>query len=158
MTRHHRHAPLPSLRMGRTWRWSLYLTVALLTLSGAAWLMLHFSHGEQDLPSPLEPWALRLHGAAAFASLYLAGTLLHGHMLRAWQLRRNRTAGLLAASTFTLLVITGYGLYYFGGAALRHWTDWLHWVAGASLPIAIAWHVHRGRAAARALVRAALGS
>jgi hypothetical protein len=139
-------------RLGVVRRRVLYAVVAVLVGSGAAWLWLHLGRGDDALPSPLEPWLMKIHGAATMLVVYLAGTMLFGHMVNAWQRGHNRVGGSVAAAALLVLALTGYGLYYFGGETLRRGTEWLHWGVGFALPLLIAWHVRRGR---RAIARAA---
>jgi hypothetical protein len=136
----HRSNRLDSLR-----RRALYALLAILVGSGAVWLCVHWRRADDALPSPLEPWMMKLHGGAAMMTIYLAGTMLYGHMLGAWRRRHNRGTGAVAAATLLLLASSGYGLYYFGGATLRQATEWLHWVLGFAVPLLLWWHVSRGR-------------
>ncbi|HZV92774.1 MAG TPA: hypothetical protein VFF72_06120 [Caldimonas sp.] len=148
MTRRGRIAVLQlSTRLGGPRRRGLYALVAVLVATGAAWLWLHDMRPADSLPSPIEPWMMKLHGAAALLAVYLLGTMLHGHMLNAWHRRQNRISGGVAAAAVLLLAASGYGLYYFGGDALRSATEWLHWVAGFALPPLLWWHIRSGRLA-----------
>jgi hypothetical protein len=99
--------------------------------------------GEQ--PHPAEPWSLKLHGAAAMAILVILGTLLPTHVRFAWHARRNRPNGIMLISVFAFLILTGYGLYYFGDERLRSWTSCLHLVVGLALPLALILHIRSGR-------------
>jgi hypothetical protein len=137
-----------SVRLGAVQRWSLYVLLAVLVLSGALWLGVHQS-GEQAVPRPIEPWMMRLHGAAAMLIVFAVGTLLYGHVLPAWNLGRNRPTGAIVATALLVLAVSGYGLYYFGGDELRRATEWLHWLVGFAAPLALGWHIRRGRAQTR---------
>jgi hypothetical protein len=139
------YSPQTGIRLDALRRRALYGLIAILVVSGALWLFVHQRRADDTLPSPLEPWLLRLHGAAALLTIYLAGTMLYGHMLNAWHRRRNRGSGGTAAATMLLLALTGYGLYYFGGDALRRATEWLHWIFGFAVPLLLWWHIRRGR-------------
>jgi hypothetical protein len=134
-------------KLGSFRRWAVYVLVASLFASGAAWLWVHLRTPDDAIPSALEPWAMKLHGAAALLVTYLAGTMLYGHMLTAWRQRRNRVTGCLVTATFLLLALTGYGLYYFSGDGLRQFNEWLHWLLGFASPAALVLHVWRGRRA-----------
>ena len=132
-------------------RWVLGVSLALL-LSGVLWLVFHFffavpgDFGESR--HPLEAWWLRLHGAAAMASLVVLGTVLPVHVDRAWQQRRNYHTGIVLLCTAAALVVSGYALYYAGSETLRPWISIVHWVIGlAGLP-AILLHVYVGKQAA----------
>ncbi|GAB3628880.1 hypothetical protein [Pandoraea terrae] len=123
----------------------MYLIIAALFATGTLWLYVHMTRVDDAMPSPLEPWAMKLHGAAAMGILYFAGTMLHGHMLHGWHNRRNRLAGGVTALVFGMLAVTGYGLYYFGGDAVRSVTEWGHWIAGFGTPPLLFWHIVTGR-------------
>jgi len=141
---------LPSLRLGAWRRRSLYALVGILAGSGALWLVVHARTEEGALPSPIEPWSMKWHGAAALLLIYLSGTMLYGHMLNAWRRRRNRSSGVAAAAVLFGLALSGYGLYYFGGEDLRLVTQWLHWALGAACVPLLAWHIALGRRTAQA--------
>ena len=122
-------------------RWVLSLSVALL-ISGALWLVFHYfltvpgEFGESR--HPLEAWWLRLHGAAAMAFLIALGTLLPLHVRRAWQLGRNNLTGVGVLSVVSVLVVTGYGLYYASGESIRVWLSVVHWAIGfTGIPVLI---------------------
>ena len=38
------------------------------------------------LPSPLEPWVMKVHGLAAFAALFMFGVLAASHVPLGWRL------------------------------------------------------------------------
>ena len=133
------------IRLDALRRRALYALVASLVASGAVWLFMHQRRADDALPSPIEPWMMKIHGGAAMLTIYLLGSMLYSHMLNAWQRRRNRASGGIAAATLLLLALTGYGLYYFGGDPLRRGTEWLHWVFGFATPLLLWWHIRRGR-------------
>lgn len=144
--RPHPHKYLkPSLRLGHGRRRALYLLVAVLFVTGALWLYVHTTRSDDAMPSSLEPWTMKFHGAAAMAILYLTGTMLYSHMLHGWQSRRNRFAGGVTAAVFGVLAVTGYGLYYFDGDTLRRVTEWAHWIVGFGAPLLLGWHIATGR-------------
>ena len=128
--------------------WLFAITI-LIYGSGVVWAYLHHfarrmrEFGEQ--PHPAEAWSLKLHGAATMAILVILGTLLPTHVRFAWHARRNRPNGIMLISVFAFLILTGYGLYYFGDERLRSWTSWLHLVVGLALPLALVLHIRRGR-------------
>ncbi len=134
-----------SLRVGKARRRLLYILVIALLATGVWWLLIHQSGNIDALPSPIEPWLMKVHGAAAMTFLFLSGTFLYTHMLNAWQQQRNRSAGALIAAVSLLIAISGYGLYYFNGDLLRELTEWLHWIAGFAMPVLLWWHIARGR-------------
>ncbi len=124
-------------------------TLVLLAASGLAWLFLHFADAADCEPEAcLARWipaTLRVHGAMAMASLIVIGGLIQGHVPRAWRAGRNRLAGALLLGGASLLVVSGWGLYYVGGDWLRAATSVLHWVLGAAVVPIFFLHLARGR-------------
>jgi len=131
------------LKSAKLARWQVRLIVTsgvFLWLSGAVWLWLHyFGQKEGDFGpeiNPLEPWMLRLHGAAMQVALIALGTLLVVHVWRGWGYRSQRVVGSLLVALIAALILTGYGLYYFGDDTWRPLVSLLHWGVGlAILPI-----------------------
>lgn len=144
-----RKAHPPTIRFSPLHRQTLYAVFALLWSSGALWLVFHYflrTPGDfGDQAHPLEIWWLRLHGLIVFAMLVAIGSVLPVHARLGWQLRRNRHSGLAMKIIFLWLAATGYALYYFASDDNRDWLAPLHWAAGLSLPLMIAFHVQRGR-------------
>ena len=65
----------------------------VLMLTGALWLALHYGRSDptgEALPHALEPWALRLHGLAGFAALFVLGALASVHVPRGWRITARR--------------------------------------------------------------------
>jgi hypothetical protein len=132
----HRRYGKPSLGAGR--RRLIHGVGALLWLSGAAWLGFHYFvkvKGEfGPSPSPLEPWWLKLHGAAAFASLFIVGLLWGVHVVRGWNYGERRASGTALLVLLGALSLSGYLLYYAGSDALRAAVSLAHWIPGLALP------------------------
>ena len=141
------------MRLGRHHRQWIYAVGGSLVASGVGWLIAHYllvdagSFGETHHPS--EPWWLRLHGAAVMAFLVVLGTILPGHVRRAWSLRkscaqsvrRNVVTGIFMLSLLAVLTLTGYALYYSGDEDLRPYISTTHWVIG--LAAAVGFYQHR---------------
>ena len=112
--------------------------------TGLAWLLLHhffMRSGEFGLaPNPMEPWSLRAHAAFAFAAIWLLGLLSAAHIQRGWNSRRKRYSGVTLLSSFIVLVISGYLLYYVGQEQLRAVLSTVHWVLGLLIPLAYVAH------------------
>jgi hypothetical protein len=142
---------IESIRLGSARRLTLYATLALLTVSGLVWLVMHWSRAADSLPNPLEPWSLRIHGAAAMLTLFLLGSMFHVHVLRGWRLARNRTTGACLGVGLCILAATGWGLYYLEGDVVRATIDLLHSVLGVAAPFMVWLHIARGRRLAAAL-------
>jgi hypothetical protein len=142
-----------NLRMERWHRRSLYAAVIALTASGMLWLTGHYflrSPGEfGPTIHPLEPWSMRLHGAAALTMMFFVGSVLNGHIRRAWRAASNLTAGCSLIAVITLLTVTGYCLWYVAGESSRGTWSIIHWVLGLSFPQLLIWHIVRGRRSRR---------
>jgi thiosulfate reductase cytochrome b subunit len=124
----------------------LYVVVALLFISGAAWTYwAYFVVSLRDFEIGARAWAMKIHGAAAMAVLVLIGMLITGHVRLAWRARRNRGNGSLLLTAFAILTVTGYGLYYAGGEALRAWASWIHMAVGLALPLIVMVHIWLGK-------------
>lgn len=140
----------PAMRLGKWHQSYLYVVGALLVLSGALWLLFHYfvrMPGQfGDSPHPLEPWWLIVHGLSAAAFLIGFGTVLPGHVRRAWVARRNRISGTFFFSLLALLIATGYGLYYIGEDSVRAPVSIVHWLVGLGMPVLMGWHIWLGRA------------
>jgi hypothetical protein len=143
-----------SIRLGRWHQGAVYGVTAVLAVSGIIWLVAHYflsvtgEYGPQI--HPLEPWMLKVHGAAAMAGLIVYGSLLPVHVRRAWSIRRNIALGIGLVAAMLLLTVTGYLLYYAGGEDTRPVISAAHWILGLAVPALLAWHVVSGRTVARA--------
>ncbi len=141
-----RHFRPDSIRLKRLQRYFLYTVLALLFWSGVAWACWNYLVAlPSDFAIGAKTWALKIHGAAAMAILVLIGMLLTGHVRFAWRARRNRGNGSLFLTTFAVLSVTGYGLYYAGGESLRAWTSWIHLGVGVALPLLLIIHIWLGK-------------
>jgi hypothetical protein len=151
----------PAMRLGKWHQGYLYVVGTLLVLSGALWLLFHYfvrMPGQfGDSPHPLEPWWLCIHGLSAAAFLIGFGSVLPGHVRRAWVARRNRISGTFFFSLLALLIATGYGLYYLGEDSVRVPVSAVHWLVGLGMPALMGWHIWLGRAS-RKLKHAAAAS
>lgn len=140
-------------RLERWHRFSLYGISGLLVASGILWLVAHYflrGAGEfGETVNPLEPWSMKLHGAAAMATLFFVGSLLNNHIRRAHHARRNRYSGWSMATLLAWLTLSGYALYYLASEASRSLWSAGHWIPGLLLPLLLALHIFLGRRAAR---------
>lgn len=138
----------------RNWQYrALYVTFAALTLSGLLWLAWHYlwGAGADNLPHPLEPWWMRLHGAAAFAGLFMAGVLAATHVPQGWRMTRRhprlrqrkagqRRTGIALCALGAAAVLSGYLLYYFVPENLHKLMGWTHAVLGLGLTLLLPLH------------------
>jgi hypothetical protein len=154
LLRHPSHAATPpGFRLERWQRRALYVSIVLLTASGLLWLAAHFflrpvtEFGESI--SPLEPWAMKLHGAGTMALLFMLGTMLNSHIRRALRSSSsssssNTTSGWAIIAALLLLTATGYGLYYLAGENSRTIWSWSHWVIGIAFACGLPLHIALG--------------
>ena len=116
----------------------LYSACALLWLSGAVWLYLHyFGQVQTDYGPQVSPWqplCLKIHGAAAMGFLMILGAFFLQHVPAGWQQKNQRPSGSSLIAVAALLVVTGWGLYYVGSERLRHATSLIHSMLGFCLP------------------------
>jgi hypothetical protein len=130
-------------------RLGVYVVAAGLWASGALWLVFHhFVRGKGEFGptiSPLEPWWLRLHGAAAFGFLWIFGLLWGVHMVNGWTAGRRRWSGGVMFAAAVFLIVSGYLLYYAGGEDLRALASAAHWIVGLAAPVAFVWHRYLAR-------------
>jgi hypothetical protein len=144
---------MANLRTAKLARWQVWLlTVSggLLWLSGAAWLLLHYfgqAQGEfGPETNPLEPWLLKLHGFVLIPALMGFGGLMVAHVPKGWADKPQRIAGIALTAVLSLLILSGYLLYYAGIESLRDGASLIHWLIGLALPIIFVWH-YLGRSA-----------
>ena len=134
-----------SLRLARRQRLAVDTALALLAVTGVAWLGL-------DRPDALDPaprWWLRqdvrLHAFAALGFVYLAGMMWLLHVRRALRSHRNRAAGIATFALLLLIVASGYALDYFVDDATHALVARSHWIAGSIAVIVYVLHRVRGR-------------
>ena len=115
----------------------LYAVLALLVLSGTLW--------EAGIARTM---LIKVHGAAAMASLVALGALLARHVTCGWAAKANRTTGVVMLAALLWLVVSGYLLYYAGDEALRTYAGQTHFWVGLALAGLFA--LHQGRQAPNA--------
>jgi hypothetical protein len=108
----------------------IYAVLLALVATGLLWKL--------DLE---RPFLMKIHGAAAMASMVLFGGVLVRHVPCGWKTRANRTSGasLLAAALW--LVLSGYALYYAGSEPLRAFASQTHFWIGLALAAAFGFHL-----------------
>jgi cation transport ATPase len=137
-------------RLSRQQELWLYFVGGALVLSGVGWLVCHYSlRAPGPAPHPLEPWWLRLHGAAVVGFLVVFGTLLPRHVKHGWRQGLNRGSGLPVVIATAFLALTGYGLYYIVSDELRDWVSVVHWTVGLAAVAAVGVHIALGKQLAR---------
>ncbi len=137
--------PVPkSARFPQSERWALYIIGIGVWLSGGLWLVFHYSFVERGefgpKIHPLEPWWLKLHGAFAFASIWIFGLLWGAHISRASPGSRRRWSGGALTAVFAWLIVSAYLLYYVGDDTARSIISALHWGIGLASPACFGFH------------------
>jgi Kef-type K+ transport system membrane component KefB len=124
------HRPRHSPRLGAGRKLAFNVIAIGIWLSGAAWLVLHYLMRQQGefgpQAHPLEPWALKGHGAFAFAAIWMAGMLWAAHVVNAWPQKRRRPSGIALLCLLIVLIVSGYLLYYAGDEELRSVISTVH--------------------------------
>ncbi|MGE4063125.1 MAG: hypothetical protein AB7E79_07130 [Rhodospirillaceae bacterium] len=122
------------LRLSLTHRYLLFGISIGVWLTGAVWLIYHhFMQLETEFgfqKHPVEVISLEAHGAFSFAALWIFGTLWWTHVLRGWTSHWRRWSGGFMVAVVAILILTGWGLYYFVERAWREWTSLIHWTLG----------------------------
>ncbi|MFT3726509.1 MAG: hypothetical protein QM759_01595 [Terricaulis sp.] len=115
-------------------KYATWTVCTLIWTTGVAWLLLHYFGQRQGAfgmeANPAEIWMLRMHGAAAFAALWLLGLLWGVHVVRGWEQHKRRVSGAILFGAALLLVVSGYLLYYLGDETARAAVSLLHWLLG----------------------------
>jgi hypothetical protein len=118
-------------------RASIYAVLVALVLSGALW--------EAGFARAM---LIKVHGAAAMASLVALGALLARHVKCGWAAKANRATGVVMLAALLWLVVSGYLLYYAGDEGLRAYASQTHFWVGLALAAMFA--LHQGRQARNA--------
>ena len=137
-----------ALHFPSRWRLGLGALLAWSWLTGVSFFALHrWFQVEGDFgpeKHPLEPWLIKAHGAGAFLSLMVFGYLLASHIPTGWRSKRSRKGGIVLVAALSLMVLTGYGLYYLGDEDWRATTAWMHLGIGSLFPCLLALHIISG--------------
>lgn len=153
----HIHQLTETIRLPHWQRFAIYGVTVWLFASGVTWLIARYTlrtAGEfGETVHPLEPWMLRVHGIAVLLGLFMYGTLLRAHMLKAWHLRKNRISGALASLVMIMLMASGYLLYYAGDEMVRPIISLVHWSIGLGLGAMLPLHIWLGRRRPKAVSR-----
>jgi hypothetical protein len=108
-------ATLPP-KMPAPLRVAVKTVASLMWISGCVWLVLHYFFAEQTEfgvgPNRWEATTIRVHGVVAILAVFLFGWIVSQHVVDAWRQPRNRVRGIVFAFIVTILVMSGYALYY----------------------------------------------
>jgi hypothetical protein len=127
-------------------RMFVYAVCAAVFATGAIWEIFdRFVHvataiGEQK--HPLEPWALRAHGAAALLGVFGFGQLFSSHVRPSWRAGRKRRSGGFLVGVITVLIVSGYLLYYASGDDFRDFVSQAHLWIGLASPLPFLIHLY----------------
>jgi hypothetical protein len=136
------------LQLNRRHRLILYSLSLILLLSGAGWAWSHHldtTGALDELGRRWKPRLLQAHGFAAMGFVLLLGTLLPGHVRRAWHARKNRANGGFFLGAVALLTLSGYALYYLGDEIARNTFAQFHLWLGLISPLLLILHIRIGR-------------
>jgi hypothetical protein len=119
-------------RLHPRYRALIYAALGLLFLSGLLW--------KTGLERSL---LMKIHGAAAMATLVLLGALVARHVPLGWSAGTNRISGVAVLAASAWLLITGYALYYSGSDSLRYWAGETHFWVGVGVAAVFCLHLRR---------------
>ncbi len=142
-----------AIRLSRIHQAWIIGAFAVLLLSGIAWLVLDqwFAVASEFgvHKHPAQAWMMKLHGGVAMLMLIVLGTVLPGHVKKAWQRGNNLVLGVLLLGLFAVLIGSAYALYYFSDENSRQMISLVHWALGIALAPVLVAHIVIGRMAAR---------
>jgi multisubunit Na+/H+ antiporter MnhC subunit len=134
------------MRLPVSLRAALYATGAVVLGSGVAWLV------ARDPTRPgLATASMEIHGGAAMVLLVLVGAVSALHAATAWREGKNRWSGTAVAAVVTVLILTGFLLYYLGDEDMRGFVSIVHWTVGVAAAALLSLHVWLGVRAAKAV-------
>jgi hypothetical protein len=136
------------LQLSRSHRRTLFTVSLVLFTSGLAWALVHWLDQAGRAGDHLRQWKpvmLQVHGLGAVGFVLLFGTLLPGHVRRSWHARKNRGNGAFFLITVSVLIVTGYALYYLGDETWRTRLSNAHVWLGLAAPALLVWHIFSGR-------------
>ncbi|MBI2312454.1 MAG: hypothetical protein HYU77_08130 [Betaproteobacteria bacterium] len=138
----------PDIRLPPLQRRLIFAALAIVVLSGIAWIGMGLRLDPLDFTNPLRAWRHRLlvlHAISAYALLWLVGTLFPHHQHGAWRARRNRVSGGALTGTLLALVVTGLTLYYPPHEGWRNALSLVHQGLGLALALLVPIHVTAGK-------------
>ena len=137
------------IRLSKVHEFIIYLIAVIVIISGFLWLYFDFFIRVETefslLVHPLQNTFLILHGSSSMIFLIALGSVLPIHVFKAWKTKNNRLSGGIFLLLFTILILTGIGLYYSGVEENRQLLSILHWVIGILFPIFFVIHIYFGK-------------
>ena len=137
------------IRLSKIHEYIIYLISFIVTISGFIWLYFDFFvrvETEYSLQvHPMQNIFLIMHGTSSLIFLILLGSVLPIHVYKAWKIKNNRLSGGFFLLLFTILILTGIGLFYSAVEDNRRILSVLHWVIGILFPIFFVIHIYFGK-------------
>ena len=137
------------IRLSKIHEYIIYLISVIVTISGFVWLYFDFFvrvETEYSLQvHPMQNIFLIMHGTSSLIFLILLGSVLPIHVYKAWKIKNNRLSGGFFLLLFTILILTGIGLFYSAVEDNRRILSVLHWVIGILFPIFFVIHIYFGK-------------
>ena len=137
------------IRLSKIHEYIIYLISFIVTISGFVWLYFDFFvrvETEYSLQvHPMQNIFLILHGSSSIIFLIILGSVLPIHVYKAWKIKNNRLSGGFFLLLFTILILTGIGLFYSAVEDNRRILSVLHWVIGILFPIFFVIHIYFGK-------------
>ena len=137
------------IRLSKIHEYIIYLISFIVTISGFVWLYFDFFvrvETEYSLQvHPMQNIFLIMHGTSSLIFLILLGSVLPIHVYKAWKIKNNRLSGGFFLLLFTILILTGIGLFYSAVEDNRRILSVLHWVIGILFPIFFVIHIYFGK-------------
>lgn len=136
------------IKLSTNHRRTFYLLVFSIWITGVVWLIFDAyirvptSFGSAKHPG--QTIVLWVHGIVAYLLLIVLGSLFI-HIKRGLALKINLASGFFLIGLFSLIIITGVGLYYLSDEGLRLIASRMHWILGMPLPLIIAGHILNGK-------------
>lgn len=145
--------PLVRMRLPTLLRRIFYAVLLGSWLSGTAFFALsRFVEIEGEFGPEKHPWQspiLAAHGAFAFLMLLAIGSMWLNHVPASWRSDRSRRLGITLVVATSLMVVSGWLLYYAASETLRPLIGNVHFAFGLLLPAVLATHIVLGRRARR---------
>ena len=137
------------IRLSKIHEYIIYLISVIVTISGFVWLYFDFFvrvETEYSLQvHPMQNTFLIMHGTSSLIFLILLGSVLPIHVLKAWKIKNNRLSGGFFLLLFTILILTGIGLFYSAVEDNRRILSIMHWIIGILFPIFFVIHIYFGK-------------
>ena len=137
------------IRLSKIHEYIIYLISVIVTISGFLWLYFDFFVRVETefslLVHPMQNIFLILHGSSSIIFLIILGSVLPIHVYKAWKIKNNRLSGGFFLLLFTILILTGIGLFYSAFEDNRRILSVLHWVIGILFPIFFVIHIYFGK-------------